>query len=235
MREVYKVSTDQLERFLGDENMIFAYYLLIYYLNCEYHYFPIYNHTRFNDLKPAINQSAYKYVLKYVRDKRSVFTKPAEFFIFIKAQLEIIKLLETRDPIISPSLLIGEKAEKRYHVWRKKMEETKMITKTITRKLDDKMIISALEKTIISLKDTLNENFTYENFYKNIKRILLQIRAKQIDPLWCFCSEWVQRLPEEIQKEIASLTEHEKYKDYNVDDIKKIYNEKFIPLVAIYQ
>jgi hypothetical protein len=64
---------------------------------------------------------------------------------------------------------------------------------------------------------------------------LLQIRAKQIDPLWCFCSEWVQRLPEEIQKEIASLTEHEKYKDYNVDDIKKIYNEKFTPLVAIYQ
>jgi len=231
MKEVYKVSTEQLNRLSLDQDMCFAYYLLIYYLNCEYHYFPEYNHTKFNDLKPAEKQSAFKYLLKYVKDKRGVFEKPAEFFIFIKAQLEIIKLLEKSHPIISPSILIGEKAEKRYFVWRKKMEETRMITKTITRKLDDKFITSAFDKTISSLKDTLGNEFTYENFYKNIRRILLQIRAKQIDPLWCFCSDWVSNLPNEIKDEIIRLTECEKYKDYNVEDIKRIYNEKFDLLV----
>ncbi len=231
MREVYKASTDQLNRLSGDQDMFFAYHLLIYYLNCEYHYFPEYNHTKFNDLKPAENQSAFKYLLKYVKDKRPVFEKPAEFFIFIKAQLEIAKLLESKNPIIGPSLLIGEKAEKRYFVWRKKMEETKMVTRTITRKLDDKFIASALDKTVLSLKDTLGNEFTYENFHKNIRRILLQIRAKQIDPLWCFCSEWISNLPNEIKEEIVKLTECEKYKDYNVEDIKRIYNEKFALLV----
>ena len=233
MREVYKASTKQLLKLSGDEDMIFAYHLLIYYLNCEYHYFPNYVHTKFNDLKPVTKQSAYKFLLKYVKDKRSVFTAPAEYFIFIKAQMEVIKLLEHEHPIIGPSFLIGEKAEKRYFVWRKKMEETKMVTKTITRKLDDKIISSALEKTIESLKDTLGNNFTYDNFYKNIRRIMLQIRAKQIDPIWCFCSDWIQKLPEEIKKEIISLTECEKYKDYNVDDIKKIYNEIFNVLLSI--
>ena len=59
----------------------------------------------------------------------------------------------------------------------------------------------------------------------------MQIRAKQIDPLWCFCSEWVQKLPDELKQEIISLTEYEKYKDYNTDDIRRIYNEKFSVLI----
>jgi ribosomal protein S20 len=233
MREVYRASIDQLNKLVGDEDMVFAYHLLIYYLNCEYHYFPDYNHTKFNDLKCAKKQSSFKYLLKYVKDNKTKFTTQAEYFIFIKAQMEIIKLLESVNPIISPSLLIGEKAEKRYFVWRKKMAETKMVTKTITRKLDEKIIASAIEKSIQSLKDTLENEFTYENFQKNIKRVLLQIRAKQIDPIWCFCSEWVQELPEEIKKEIISISECERYKDYNVEDIKKIYNERFNGLLLI--
>ena len=102
-----------------------------------------------------------------------------------------------------------------------------MITKTIERKLEDSFISSAFDMTISALKDTLGDNLTYDNFLKNIKRIMLQIRAKQIDPIWCFVSEWVSKLPDEIKNEIISLTECEKYKDYNVDDIKKIYSEKF--------
>ena len=211
--------------------MIFAYHLLLYYLNCEYHYFPEYNHTKFNDLKPAKNQSSFKYLLKYVKDKRNVFKSSAEFFIFIKAQMEIIKLLETINPMVSPNMLIGPKAEKRYFVWIRKMKETKMVTKTINRNLEDHFIISAFDKTILNLRKTLEDDFSYENFHKNIKRILLQIRAKQIDSLWCFCSEWIASLPIEIKEEIIKITECEKYKDYNVDDIKRIYNEKFHLLI----
>jgi hypothetical protein len=227
MREIFKTSTDQLLNLSDDSDMVFAYHLLIYYLNSEYHYFPDYNHTKFNNLKPIKNQSAFKYLLKFVKDKKKIFKTPAEYFIFIKAQMEIIKILENKNPIINPSLLIGEKAEKRYFVWIKKMRENKMMTKTVTRKLESKFISLAFDNTITSLKDTLGDNFTYENFYKNIRRILLQIRAKQIDPIWCFVSEWVSQLPDDIKNEIISLTECEKYKDYNVDDIKKIYNEKF--------
>lgn len=227
MREIFKTSTDQLLNLSDDSDMVFAYHLLIYYLNSEYHYFPDYNHTKFNNLKPIKNQSAFKYLLKFVKDKKEIFKTPAEYFIFIKAQMEIIKILENKNPIINPSLLIGEKAEKRYFVWIKKMRENKMMTKTVTRKLEFKFISLAFDNTITSLKDTLGDNFTYENFYKNIRRILLQIRAKQIDPIWCFVSEWVSQLPDDIKNEIISLTECEKYKDYNVDDIKKIYNEKF--------
>jgi hypothetical protein len=227
MRQIFKTSTEQLLSLSDDSDMVFAYHLLIYYLNSEYHYFPNYNHTKFNDLKPIRKQSAFKYLLKFVKDKKEIFKAPAEYFIFIKAQMEIIKILENKNPIINPSLLIGEKAEKRYFVWIKKMRENKMMTKTVTRKLEDRFISSAFENTIVSLKDTLGDNFTYENFYKNIRRILLQIRAKQIDPIWCFVSEWVNKLPDDIKNEIISLTECEKYKDYNVDDIKKIYNEKF--------
>lgn len=227
MREIFKTSTDQLLNLSDDSDMVFAYHLLIYYLNSEYHYFPDYNHTKFNNLKPIKNQSAFKYLLKFVKDKKEIFKTPAEYFIFIKAQMEIIKILENKNPIINPSLLIGEKAEKRYFVWIKKMRENKMTTKTVTRKLEFKFISLAFDNTITSLKDTLGDNFTYENFYKNIRRILLQIRAKQIDPIWCFVSEWVSQLPDDIKNEIISLTECEKYKDYNVDDIKKIYNEKF--------
>jgi len=227
MREIFKTSTDQLLNLSDDSDMVFAYHLLIYYLNSEYHYFPDYNHTKFNNLKPIKNQSAFKYLLKFVKDKKEIFKTPAEYFIFIKAQMEIIKILENKNPIINPSLLIGEKAEKRYFVWIKKMRENKMMTKTVTRKLESKFISLAFDNTITSLKDTLGDNFTYENFYKNIRRILLQIRAKQIDPIWCFVSEWVSQLPDDIKNEIISLTECEKYKDYNVDDIKKIYNEKF--------
>lgn len=231
MKQIYRPSVEQLNRLTQDEDMIFAYHLLLYYLNCEYHYFPEYNHTKFNDLKPAKNQSSFKYLLKYVKDKRNVFKSSAEFFIFIKAQMEIIKLLETINPMVSPNMLIGPKAEKRYFVWIRKMKETKMVTKTINRNLEDHFIISAFDKTILNLRKTLEDDFSYENFHKNIKRILLQIRAKQIDSLWCFCSEWIASLPIEIKEEIIKITECEKYKDYNVDDIKRIYNEKFHLLI----
>ena len=117
MREIFKTSTDQLLNLSDDSDMVFAYHLLIYYLNSEYHYFPDYNHTKFNNLKPIKNQSAFKYLLKFVKDKKEIFKTPAEYFIFIKAQMEIIKILENKNPIINPSLLIGEKAEKRYLVW----------------------------------------------------------------------------------------------------------------------
>ena len=64
MKEIFRTSTDQLLKLSADADMSFAYRLLIYYLNCEYHYFPDYNHTKFNDLKPVKNQSAFKYLLK---------------------------------------------------------------------------------------------------------------------------------------------------------------------------
>jgi hypothetical protein len=227
MREVFKPSTDQTFALSSDPDKLLAYNLLIYYLNCEYHYFPVYNHTKFNDLKPVEKQSAFKYLFKFVKDKKGIFETSSDYYLFIKAQLEIAKLLESKNPIVNPSLLVGDKAEKRYYVWKKKVESNKMITKTIVRKLEDKFISSAFDMTICALKDTLGDNFTYDGFLRNINRIMLQIRAKQIDPIWCFVSEWVKQLPDEIKNEIISLTECEKYKDYNVDDIKKIYDEKF--------
>ena len=80
MRQVFKTSADQLFKLANDPEKVLAYKLLIYYLNCEYHYFPTYNHTQFNDLKNVEKQSAFKYVLKFVKDKKDVFENTAEFF-----------------------------------------------------------------------------------------------------------------------------------------------------------
>lgn len=227
MREFFRPSTEQLFRLASDPDKLLAYNLLIYYLNCEYNYFPNYNHTRFNDLKKVENQSAFKYMLKFVKDKKSVFESVSEYFIFIKAQLEIAKILESKNPLIHPAILIGDKADKRYFVWKQKVANKKMVTKIGTKILDEKTINLAFDKTLEYLKSTLLNEMTFTNFNRNISRILLLIRCKQIDPLWCFCSKWISKLPEELKNEIYSITECKKYKDFNTEDINKKYLEKF--------
>ena len=102
-----------------------------------------------------------------------------------------------------------------------------MVTKIEEKILDEKTISLAFDKTLSFLKTTLGNNMTFESFNRNIKRILLQIRCKQLDPLWCFCSKWIEKLPDDIKQEIYSISECSKYKDFNKENIDKAYQEKF--------
>jgi hypothetical protein len=92
MREFYKASNEQMFKLSGEPDMLFAYHLTIYYLNCERFYFPDYKHTPFNDLKPVKKQAVFKHLLKLVKDRRAEFETSSNYFLFIKAQFEIAKI-----------------------------------------------------------------------------------------------------------------------------------------------
>lgn len=228
MREFYKASNEQMFKLSGEPDMLLAYHLTIYYLNCERFYFPDYKHTSFNDLKPVKNQSVFKHLLKLVKDRRTEFETSSSYFLFIKAQFEIFKILEKNNPYVYPGMLHGSKAMNRFYVWNKKIEEKRMVLKANDKTLDQSSMNVGLDKSLESLKRTLGDNLDYETFVKNIKRILLQVRCRELDPIWCFCSNWVKKLPEEIRDEIYNISECDKLKDFNVEELNKLYQEKFI-------
>lgn len=65
----------------------------------------------------------FKYCFKFVRESQNIIP-PEQFHLFIRAQLDILRHVNTGKgyPEISPNCLVGDKAWKRWKLWKRKYD-----------------------------------------------------------------------------------------------------------------
>lgn len=103
------------------------------YLEKARTFFPNYQHYRLPKGDPRKSE-LFRYCYKLVREKGDKIPDE-EFRLYIHAQLDILRHIKKGDihPFITPACLAGEKAWKRWLLWKSKydkMLESKMSTKT---------------------------------------------------------------------------------------------------------
>lgn len=83
--------------------------------------FPNYKHSRFPKKGDPKKSSLFKYCYKLVRETCGLLGED-EYYFYVKAQLDILKSIKIGEemPLVSPQILVGDKAWIRWKIWKKK-------------------------------------------------------------------------------------------------------------------
>src|SRR5581483_2859600 len=98
----------------------FAFQLALFYVETVRKYFPKFS-ISFNHGDPR-KKELWKYCHKLITD---VDLNPEDYYNYIEAQISILKN-SSKQPFINPNCLIGETAWRRWMVWKKYFNHTKV-------------------------------------------------------------------------------------------------------------
>lgn len=188
---------------------------------------PNYNHTKIGKKGDLRKLLIFKHMLKYVREKKNDF-KGFQYIVFMRAQIEICYKLqqEGKKILIDPSLLHGDRADARWHVWKKLVKQKRVESKAIYA-YSETSLESEFNKTHKTIKDMLEGNITIENYVNHASDILKFVLLKRISPLYVLCSKWLEKLPSAIKNDIRDLSNLDNLKDFDTSNIIKTYSKYF--------
>jgi len=148
-----------------EESLVFRIALL--YIQIVKKYFPDYSHQDFKKGDPR-KKILFKYCWKLLKETD---LKPEEYSQYIQAQMSVLKNVRREgNPHINPNCLVGEKAWKRWLVWKKYFDNVKSIPTPKTDSFED--IKKELLDTHYVLKIRLGE-INKENIQKLLDNKLL--------------------------------------------------------------
>jgi len=199
--KVYTASFQAIEKYCKDDTIRFLYELCIFFMNCEFFYFPHITHTKFNAAKNPTKQFLYKNIKKMFEKYKDKISSQ-EFVGFIKAQFEIFKLNEQHSPLIGPHILHSKASEYRYIIWLRLVAEKQIMEKDNKVEVTNKYIDCSMKLTKFNIDKIFGPTLTFEDYKKNIRKILLMVKAHQLCIFYCYCSRWIKKLPQEILEEI---------------------------------
>lgn len=201
-----------------------AFLILNCWLNLRNKIFPNYNHPKIskNPKTSVLFKVCYK-----LQSETKGYLKEEEYKLYVLAQLSVLKHIQSSggDPHIDINCLVGEKAWKRWKLWKKKYDE---ITLCNTISGNEIKIIGLLLKT----KDFLNKNnFNYKNydsFLNEKEKLLSWIKLGYITPYFLILSELFQKLLNENEEIKKSLNDKiEIYKETCTDVIRNKFKNIF--------
>lgn len=206
---------------------ILAYQLVCAWYDLTSKIIPNYYHTairRSSDIRKLL---IFKQMIKYVRERKNEF-KGFQYVIFMRAQIEICAKLQSegKKVLIDPSLLYGKKSTARWIVW-KNLIKQKRNNELATYSYSKASLQSEFEKTSNTFKKILEDNVTVENYINHSSDILKFVILKRISPLYVLCSNWVKHLPENIKKDIVDISNIENFKDFDLSNVRKEYENHF--------
>ena len=166
----------------------------LYQLNAK-KAFPEYFHPRMGKGDPR-KTSLFKYCYKLINDTQNKLD-PKEYNLYIKAQMDIFRALggDGVGPLVQPSCLVGEKAWKRWLVWKRHYEIKKRQFNEANEVVDihrPENVKNQLNKTKEFLELRL-KGLTKENLVAafNDRRMPLWIKTHQITPYYVLLSPLV--------------------------------------------
>lgn len=224
--KVYSPSFDIINKHCTERINLLAYELCCFYMNCEIFYFPKIANTKFNAQKPPQKQFLFKNMIKMINDLKQCYSA-AEFIGYIKAQFEIMKLNSKYDPLITPNMLHGKKAEYRYAYWLQLVADKKIMENGRESKLPIKYLDHLMKISKNNIEKWFGSDIKLEDFIKHEKRLIIMAKAKQISHVYCFSSNWIKKLSEEAISDIYKFSECSVLEQCNVDEIKDIYLKYF--------
>lgn len=195
--------------------------------------FPNYNHSKIAKGDPR-KSLMFKVCYKLVRETDG-FIPEDEYHLYVRAQLDILKHinLDNGHPLIEVNCLVGDRAWKRWKLWKKKYDTTVQIrSKKSNVKTGNPKINELIRKTSEFFKTTFGEIISYEKF-KELEKdgsLYRYINFGKISPYYLVMSPYFEKLGKEIQIKKINF-DLEIYKvgvdDSNKDFFKNLFNYEF--------
>jgi hypothetical protein len=185
-----------------------AYKVNLLWLDKSRKIFPNYRHATMAKGDPR-KSLIFKICYKLVRETQGVLAND-EYHLYVQAQLDVLRHINSgkSTPLIDPNCLVGEKAWKRWKLWKRRYDAIckKPIDKEIQK--SPQAILKALEgieRTKEFLAKTIGGDYTFEKIqecYIN-KNIFRWINLQKISPYYLAISPFAQKLlTEEDHKKI---------------------------------
>lgn len=177
---------------------------------CE-KYFPDYNHThkKGGNLKSNPKKSiVFKMCYKLQRETKGLLEE-SDYPLYVRAQLEILKVQSKNNPLIliEPAVLVGDKAWKRWKLWKKKYDSK--IKAPVPTQINKSSYLKAKESIIRTKKfieSKLGSSPTIEDYKANRDNILNWLNFGSISPYYVVVSPYMNKIFKESD-----------YKKFNFD------------------
>jgi len=186
-----------------------AYYLCLVWLDLSRHYFPKYNHFKVKKGDPR-KSTLFKYCHTLIRKTWGKLPE-SDYHLYVKAQLVILKAVGEKENVyvrVEPNCLLGEKAWKRWKVFKKKYDAKLKFIDDIKVETPEGVVKESLLRSHKFLKKHLPE-FTIEKFQElNKTQIVLKwIILGQISQYYALICPFIKH----------SISEEELAKKLNYD------------------
>ena len=159
--------------------------------------FPDYRHATMKKGDPR-KSLIFKIAYKLVRETNGILTKD-DYPLYVRAQLDVLKAInkDNSHPLIDPSCLVGEKAWKRWKLWKKRYDEIKKRpVEAVQTGVGAQKAIDGLHKTKEFLVKTFGADITIEKFKESYinNNIFRWINLGKISPYYLAISPFIKSI-----------------------------------------
>lgn len=220
---------DAIAEYGMDQLETAAYKLCILWVDKSRKFFPDYDHVKLKRGDPR-KSLMFKVCYKLVRETQGILMEE-DYPLYVRAQLDILKNINTGNdlPLIVPQCLVGEKAWKRWKLWKKKYDsvvEQKGFNIKVT--VSSQKVVDALEKTQEFIFKTLGPNPTIEKYKEAIinKNLFRWINVGKISPYYLALSPYIKQLISEEDMKKLNF-DVQVYRPCITNEITALFKEKF--------
>lgn len=179
--------------------------------------FPNERHSKININKDPRKTTLFKYAYKLIKETKGLLSSDKEYYIYILAQLQMLKLMRDGKihALIEPQILVGEKAWKRWKIWKRKFDKKINEIKTST----DLGLVTSKRQIKIELKRTLE--FLKGKDYKSISKEDFErwVTTKVISPYYVILSPFANKMIKDFDCEL--------YKPSITPEIEEFFKKEF--------
>jgi hypothetical protein len=181
--------------------------------------FPNEHHVKISKNKDPRKTTIFKYCYKLARETKGLLSGDKEYYLYITAQLQIMKLMTDGEihALIEPQILVGEKAWKRWKIWKKKYDKKIKSIQTA----EDMGIKTSKNKIKIELRKT--HDFISKNGKMNEDDFKNWNLSGQISPYYLALSPIAQK----IMNENNIKFDRELYRPSITPEIEDFFRKEF--------
>lgn len=206
-----------------------AYRILTIWLERSRKMFPKYASYRMKKGDPR-KSTLFKYAYKVARETQGILEEE-EYELFVRAQLEILRVIakhQEHPPVVDIHCLCGEKAWKRWKLWKSKYEKKQQIIEGDAPIAPKTKVCFCLERTQEWFVKSFDGLPDYEKFQEAItnKNLFRWINVGRVSPYYLVVSPYIERAFPEGMKEAANI-DLEIYRSSITQDVRDCFKELF--------
>lgn len=174
-----------------------AYKIAIMWIDRSKKIFPDYRHATMTKGDPR-KSLIFKICYKLVRETQGVLDD-TDYPLYVKAQLDVLRHINNgiAEPLIDPNCLVGEKAWKRWKLWKRKYDSISNKTSDApVSQIGIEKALDGLEKTKEFLVKTFSSDLSFERYNESYlnNNIFRWINTNKISPYYLALSPYIKKL-----------------------------------------
>ena len=214
-----------------DELEAKAYKVSLMWLDQSKKLFPDYQHTKMKAGDPR-KSLIFKICYKLVRETQGLI-KDEDYVLYVRSQLEILKHVNGNKtlPLIDANCLVGDKAWKRWKLWKKKYDNLAAKpsdTSNFSKAPGIAKAISGLESTLEFIVKTMGAKPPLEKYQeaKTNNNLIRWINLNKISPYYLVVSPYIAKILTEDDLKRLNF-DPSFYQDCIDDTVKSKFDELF--------